>query len=765
MRHFCQGILLCGSALLLAGASQKSPDEKWPDRQGLQNALWEQRRIVILYPDAGQAAADYRSVLDRVPRGRYIRTTALPLGAIDTLAPGTPITLVGRPANNPLLRKLLPQLPFSMTTSSFTFNGRTYADPRDRLIVRLPHPHEPQRWLQIVTGNSDQAVLAEFQTGRRRPDLIADYTIRRGSSLLAYGFFVQKSPGARWVVNPEEEVNLLHSVRRIFTDSVFVVDFLGQNPDIAAIQTFLTRQKQLVLDQCNSLQIDAQQRRQFLPIHLKLYASAESKTIATRNTRLSHWQRDSRTIHLVFSRDAVGSDFTAIAEYIAWQFAGQIPNPLLLRGAGVLFSDNWGGKGYLTWAGIFFHNAIFPPFELLFTPTERRISRYISEVQAATLLQMILYHYSPLELKKFLRQTPDRLTPANFPRFFSAKLLRQWQTWSRAMLARPEHQRAPSVWQFARGFCFAHEGYAVFNGYMGRTAEKALDRLRALNVNAISVTPFGFVREKSRPVPIGMSFGPGSENDESLIVTIARARRNAMRIMMKPHLWVSHNSWPGDIAMTSSQDWQRFFVYYTDWILHYAILAEMLEVESLSIGVEMVKTTLGHEQAWRHLIKKIRAVFRGKILYSANWGEEFENLAFWDALDALSVNCYYPLSADSTASDAELLVGARKVAGRIGAMSKKYRKPVILTEVGFASRPAPWTEPHRDGRGQPADELAQKRAYQAFFQAFYEQPWLAGVYLWKWPSILDYGGSRHSGFTPNTKAAEEVVKKWYQRER
>ena len=743
---------------LLSGQGETS---LWPDKQELQSRLWQHRRIVYLYPDQGKTAALYEQRLGQMRRGRYIRTTAIPVSAADSLPANTPITLVGRPGNNPLLQRLLPALPFDMNRDSFRINGHTYDNRGDRLLLRMPNPLRPGQWLQIITGNSDQAILAEFQPGRRSPELIADYTIRRGQELLAYGFLSQPRPSAPWVISRNREINLLHSLRRVSADSIFIVDYIGRSPDREKIRAFLARQKQLVEEQCAILQIDAEQRRRFLPIRLKLYESSESKTIATRNSRLSHWQTGSSVVHIVFSENAVGADYTAIAEYITWHFAGEVPNPLLLRGAGVLFSDAWGGKGYPVWAGMFFHNAIFPPFELIFAPAERRISRYVSEVQAATLLQLVLFHYSPQELKKFLRQTPARLDAATFPRYFSPKLIQQWRTWSRAMLPRPQTGRAPTVWQFARGFCFAHEGYAVYNGYMGSTAEAALQRLQELNVNAISITPFGFLREKNRPVPIGLSTGAGSENDESLIVAIARARRKNMRIMMKPHLWVSHSSWPGDIAMNNAQDWQRFFVYYSDWIMHYAILAEMLQTESFSIGVELARTTIGHEQEWRELIGRIRKIYHGKLLYSANWGEEFENITFWDALDAISVNSYYPLSDNPNASDAELLAGARKVAERIGAVSKKFQKPVLLTETGYASRPAPWIEPHRDGRGQPADEQAQMRAYDAFFRAFYRRPWLAGIYLWKWPTVLESGGGSHSGFTPNGKLAENVVKKWY----
>ncbi|RME01343.1 MAG: hypothetical protein D6814_01685, partial [Calditrichaeota bacterium] len=79
--------------------------------------------------------------------------------------------------------------------------------------------------------------------------------------------------------------------------------------------------------------------------------------------------------------------------------------------------------------------------------------------------------------------------------------------------------------------------------------------------------------------------------------------------------------------------------------------------------------------------------------------------------------------------------------------------------------PASWVDPHRDGRRAPPDEAAQRTAYEVIFKAFYHRKWLAGIYWWKWPTTLNDGGRNHSGFTPNGKAAEQVVAKWYHSQR
>ena len=136
--------------------------------------------------------------------------------------------------------------------------------------------------------------------------------------------------------------------------------------------------------------------------------------------------------------------------------------------------------------------------------------------------------------------------------------------------------------------------------------------------------------------------GVGDENDESVINVIYGARQLGMQSLLKPQVWLSRGSWSGFVEMDSPEEWERFFDYYYRWIRHYALLAEIHEVEALSIGVEFGKATLGHEEEWKKIFRKIRGIYGGQLTYCANWGEEFENLSFWDELDFIGLNCYYP---------------------------------------------------------------------------------------------------------------------------
>ena len=114
-----------------------------------------------------------------------------------------------------------------------------------------------------------------------------------------------------------------------------------------------------------------------------------------------------------------------------------------------------------------------------------------------------------------------------------------------------------------------------------------------------------------------------------------------------------------------------------------------LPAEQLRYVVRLFSTELSRTESrpeWRQLIAKVRTIYHGRILYAANF-DAFERTPFWDALDAIGIDAYFPLSGDRHASDRALQGGAREVVARIDAVASKWKRPVILTELGYPSTP------------------------------------------------------------------------------
>ena len=277
-----------------------------------------------------------------------------------------------------------------------------------------------------------------------------------------------------------------------------------------------------------------------------------------------------------------------------------------------------------------------------------------------------------------------------------------------------------------------------------------LDELKALGVGWISLPPYASVFADGR-------IDPSVGTDASVIVPVALAKARGMRTLLKPHLgyWRSRVfSWRGEIAFEDPAALDRFFAGYTRWIVHQATLAEAAGVDLFCVGLEYAQLE-HHEARWRAVIAAVRGVYAGPITYAANW-DRADAVPFWDALDAVGVQAYFPLVAGGTRdpTDAELRAGWARIRATLRGLEERTGRPVILTELGYPrstnAAAEPWAsaeEPWRlnpDPAAVPGDDAAgarlKARCLAIALEAVAGEPAVAGVFLWKWfptPERLD----------------------------
>ena len=193
---------------------------------------------------------------------------------------------------------------------------------------------------------------------------------------------------------------------------------------------------------------------------------------------------------------------------------------------------------------------------------------------------------------------------------------------------------------FQKGVNFTAEGPA---GYSPQAAVGMLDQLRNHGVNAIALVPYGFCSKKE-PV---IRFGGGWERAESIEAVTELAHQRRIKVMLKPQVW-AHGSFPGDIHFDSAADRDQWFRSYRAFLEYYAKLATKSHADIFCVGVEFVQMSR-YEGEWRKLIQRARELYTGPLVYAATQGREFEGVRFWDALDYIGLNNYYPLSDDLSA--------------------------------------------------------------------------------------------------------------------
>lgn len=305
------------------------------------------------------------------------------------------------------------------------------------------------------------------------------------------------------------------------------------------------------------------------------------------------------------------------------------------------------------------------------------------------------------------------------------------------------------------GVSFVASGEAVTPGQV--------TQLRQLNANYAALMPFGFVRAVNDPNLVFNSerqwFG---EREEGVRQYIGELRKQGIEVMLKPQLWIYNGRYTGHMEMDTEAHWKQLEEGYRDFILTYAKLAAQEQVPLFCIGTELERFIAQRPEFWAALIAEVKTVYSGQLTYAANW-DEYKRVPFWEDLDFIGVDAYFPVSDSGSPSIAEARAGWQPWKQELQSVSEKYGRPILFTEYGYRSAHLAGKEPWDSTRDQRAVDLeAQSRLLTALYEEFWDEPWMAGGFLWKWFIAHDAaGGDGNSFFTPQNKPAEEVVRAFY----
>lgn len=237
---------------------------------------------------------------------------------------------------------------------------------------------------------------------------------------------------------------------------------------------------------------------------------------------------------------------------------------------------------------------------------------------------------------------------------------------------------------------------------------------------------------------------------------MADARTLGLRVLVFPivHLRrAERRQWRGVLAPKDEVAW---WSSYRARLLELARLAEREKAYMLSIGSELLSLE-SKQESWRALAQEVRAVFGGRLTYSANW-DHFEPIQFWDALDVVGVTAYQPLSARGRPDEEALIRGFAPFLGRLRSWAGQHGHRYLLTEVGYPSHELGAERPWDHGAGGKPDPELQRRCYRALYRVFREDPRLSGLYVWNW---FGFGGLDDPSYTPRRKPAADVLRRWY----
>ncbi|MCB0372764.1 MAG: glycoside hydrolase [Muricauda sp.] len=296
-----------------------------------------------------------------------------------------------------------------------------------------------------------------------------------------------------------------------------------------------------------------------------------------------------------------------------------------------------------------------------------------------------------------------------------------------------------------------------------RATQTHIDPVLDVHANYAAIMPFGFIPESSSPELIFDSerqwYGETSEGVKQYIQTL---HKNGVKVMLKPQIWIRRGEFTGNLTMKNDKEWEEFEGSYADFIMLYAQVAQETQTDILCIGTELAKFVQNRPEFWNDLIKKVKTVYHGKLTYAANW-DEYAKTPFWNQLDFIGVNAYFPLCEKQNPTTQTLREGWQPWKAKLKSLSEKVGKPMLFTEFGYRSMDYTGKKPWLVDRNEMNVNLkAQADATQVIFDEFWTENWFAGGFVWKWFMHHDrVGGQADNRFTPQNKPAESVIRKQY----
>jgi hypothetical protein len=241
---------------------------------------------------------------------------------------------------------------------------------------------------------------------------------------------------------------------------------------------------------------------------------------------------------------------------------------------------------------------------------------------------------------------------------------------------------------------------------------------------------------------------------ETVADTARLARRDGLEVTIFPIVRLAApraGEWRGTLAPRDRDAW---FASYGERLGDLAAVAALTGASRLAIGSELSSLD-GDLDRWNQIIERVRGVFHGPLVYSANW-DHYRQSALLDVVDEAGISGYFGLRAPGAPDDdATIEAGWRRVRTELEAWRNGRDQPFIFTELGYRSRAGATAAPWDEGPGGKPDLDEQRRGFAAFRRAWTGSSVLDGVYVWNW---YGFGGPGTTGYTPRGKPAEAEVR-------
>lgn len=331
-----------------------------------------------------------------------------------------------------------------------------------------------------------------------------------------------------------------------------------------------------------------------------------------------------------------------------------------------------------------------------------------------------------------------------------------------------------------RGVSF---GFYARNGVLGSDwAREQVDRMVELKVDSVVLTPI-VMQETAHTTRQYRDFEV-TPDDHELHTIIAHMHAQGLRVCLRPMTETQDGC--GRLQVWFQPDRERIpgrrSTHWADWFesfrlrsLHYARIARDTGCERYGLDSELDRTIDQHDH-YRRVLETVRSVFPGPVTscHTTHTGlidfeRELSNPKhWWHSLDELQLSCYARGADHPGATAEEMASMLQPQRDRFRSLAALFGKPISFGECGCTSsaggamNPSGWSAESGFDGGEQANYL------EAVLRTFWDEPWWAGLYWWKWDEQNDRPQFKSDpcgdkGFTVWGKPAAETMKRWFGR--
>jgi hypothetical protein len=269
-------------------------------------------------------------------------------------------------------------------------------------------------------------------------------------------------------------------------------------------------------------------------------------------------------------------------------------------------------------------------------------------------------------------------------------------------------------------------------GYGSDDCRAQLKAIADVGANWIAIADFGFMSSVTDPhIKFG---GDRSLTEADLVKCIDDAHATGLKGAAQAGHLVPRFQPPEEVARRHRDDFRGRLGHLVSpstpkFILHHAQLAQSAKADGFCVGMELEGTSR-RKRAGGLSSPRCGKVYTGPLTYAAAYGE-WPHIQWWDAVDCIGVNGYFPLTGKESTDEADLRRGWAVVYGFLEPFAKKWNKPICFTELGYSESVRAGLEPW-EYNVVGSDKEYQARLYRIAVEEAAKRDFIVGIFAWKW---------------------------------